>query len=47
MAKYPEWLEKIWEEQQSIIAIEGEAITPEVRMYRMCLPCALEYCALL
>jgi hypothetical protein len=38
MAKYPEWLEKIWEEQQSIIATEGEAITPEVRMYRMRLP---------
>jgi hypothetical protein len=32
MAKYPEWLEKIWEEQQSIIATEGEEITPEVRM---------------
>jgi hypothetical protein len=31
MAKYPEWLEKIWEEQQSIIATEGKAITPEVR----------------
>jgi hypothetical protein len=47
MAKYPEWLEKIWEEQQSIIATEGEAITPEVRMYRMCLPCQLECCTLL
>jgi hypothetical protein len=32
MAKYPEWLDKMWEEQQSIIATEGEAITPEVRM---------------
>jgi cytochrome P450 len=32
MAKHPEWLEKIWEEQQSIIATEGEDITPEVRM---------------
>jgi cytochrome P450 len=31
MAKYPEWLEKMWEEQQSIIGTEGKAITPEVR----------------
>jgi hypothetical protein len=47
MAKYPEWLEKIWEEQQSIIATEGEAITPEVQMYRMPISLPLECCILL
>jgi hypothetical protein len=31
MAKYPEWLEKIWEEQQSIIATEGTEINSQVQ----------------
>jgi cytochrome P450 len=30
MAKHPEWLDKIWEEQQSIIATVGTDITPQV-----------------
>jgi hypothetical protein len=47
MAKYPEWLEKMWEEQQSIIGTEGEAITPEVRLYSMPTPSPLECCILL
>jgi hypothetical protein len=30
MAKYPEWLEKMWEEQQSIIATSGTDINSQV-----------------
>jgi hypothetical protein len=32
MAKHPEWLEKMWEEQQSLIAMAGEEITSEVHI---------------
>jgi cytochrome P450 len=30
MAKYPEWLEKMWEEQQSIIGTFGTDINSKV-----------------
>jgi cytochrome P450 len=31
LAKYPEWLEVLWEEQQRIMAEFGDEITPKVR----------------
>lgn len=30
LSKHPEWLEKLWEEQQDLINTYGEEVTPEV-----------------